>query len=41
MKLKSNVGDEVITEIDGIGRLMNTIVADETWDIGAACASST
>jgi 5-oxopent-3-ene-1,2,5-tricarboxylate decarboxylase / 2-hydroxyhepta-2,4-diene-1,7-dioate isomerase len=25
-----NVGDEVITEIDGIGRLMNTIVADET-----------
>ena len=25
-----NVGDEVITEIDGIGRLVNTIVADET-----------
>jgi 5-oxopent-3-ene-1,2,5-tricarboxylate decarboxylase / 2-hydroxyhepta-2,4-diene-1,7-dioate isomerase len=24
-----NVGDEVITEIDGIGRLANTIVADE------------
>ena len=24
-----NVGDEVITEIDGIGRLVNTIVADE------------
>jgi 5-oxopent-3-ene-1,2,5-tricarboxylate decarboxylase / 2-hydroxyhepta-2,4-diene-1,7-dioate isomerase len=25
-----NVGDEVITEIDGIGRLVNTIVADES-----------
>jgi 5-oxopent-3-ene-1,2,5-tricarboxylate decarboxylase / 2-hydroxyhepta-2,4-diene-1,7-dioate isomerase len=25
-----NVGDEVVTEIDGIGRLVNTIVADET-----------
>jgi 5-oxopent-3-ene-1,2,5-tricarboxylate decarboxylase / 2-hydroxyhepta-2,4-diene-1,7-dioate isomerase len=24
-----NVGDEVITEIDGIGRLVNTIVADD------------
>jgi 5-oxopent-3-ene-1,2,5-tricarboxylate decarboxylase / 2-hydroxyhepta-2,4-diene-1,7-dioate isomerase len=24
-----NVGDEVVTEIDGIGRLVNTIVADE------------
>jgi 5-oxopent-3-ene-1,2,5-tricarboxylate decarboxylase/2-hydroxyhepta-2,4-diene-1,7-dioate isomerase len=23
-----NVGDEVITEIDGIGRLVNTIVGD-------------
>jgi 5-oxopent-3-ene-1,2,5-tricarboxylate decarboxylase / 2-hydroxyhepta-2,4-diene-1,7-dioate isomerase len=25
-----NVGDEVVTEIDGIGRLVNTIVADES-----------
>jgi 5-oxopent-3-ene-1,2,5-tricarboxylate decarboxylase / 2-hydroxyhepta-2,4-diene-1,7-dioate isomerase len=25
-----NVGDEVITEIDGIGRLVNTIVADDS-----------
>jgi 5-oxopent-3-ene-1,2,5-tricarboxylate decarboxylase/2-hydroxyhepta-2,4-diene-1,7-dioate isomerase len=24
-----NVGDEVVTEIDGIGRLVNTIVGDE------------
>jgi 5-oxopent-3-ene-1,2,5-tricarboxylate decarboxylase / 2-hydroxyhepta-2,4-diene-1,7-dioate isomerase len=24
-----NVGDEVVTEIDGVGRLVNTIVADE------------
>jgi 5-oxopent-3-ene-1,2,5-tricarboxylate decarboxylase/2-hydroxyhepta-2,4-diene-1,7-dioate isomerase len=23
-----NVGDEVVTEIDGIGRLVNTIVGD-------------
>lgn len=26
-----NVGDEVITEIDGIGRLVNTIVGDEVF----------
>ncbi|MCB1106092.1 MAG: fumarylacetoacetate hydrolase family protein [Cephaloticoccus sp.] len=26
-----NVGDEVITEIDGIGRLVNTIVGDEPY----------
>ncbi|WP_310625502.1 fumarylacetoacetate hydrolase family protein [Limnohabitans sp.] len=26
-----NVGDEVVTEIDGIGRLLNTIVADATF----------
>ena len=26
-----NVGDEVVTEIDGIGRLVNTIVGDETF----------
>jgi 5-oxopent-3-ene-1,2,5-tricarboxylate decarboxylase/2-hydroxyhepta-2,4-diene-1,7-dioate isomerase len=27
-----NVGDEVITEIDGIGRLLNTIVGDVDFD---------
>ena len=26
-----NVGDEVVTEIDGIGRLVNTIVSDATF----------
>ena len=26
-----NVGDEVVTEIDGIGRLVNTIVGDESF----------
>jgi 5-oxopent-3-ene-1,2,5-tricarboxylate decarboxylase/2-hydroxyhepta-2,4-diene-1,7-dioate isomerase len=26
-----NVGDEVVTEIDGIGRLVNTIVGDEAF----------
>jgi 5-oxopent-3-ene-1,2,5-tricarboxylate decarboxylase/2-hydroxyhepta-2,4-diene-1,7-dioate isomerase len=26
-----NVGDEVVTEIDDIGRLVNTIVGDETF----------
>lgn len=26
-----NVGDEVVTEIDGIGRLVNTIVGDDTF----------
>lgn len=26
-----NVGDEVVTEIDGIGRLLNTIVGDELF----------
>jgi len=26
-----NVGDEVVTEIDGIGRLVNTVVSDETF----------
>jgi len=24
-----NVGDEVVTEIDGIGRLVNTLVGDD------------
>lgn len=28
-----NVGDEVVTEIDGIGRLVNTIVGDELFGI--------
>lgn len=28
-----NVGDEVVTEIDGIGRLVNTIVGDEIFNI--------
>ncbi len=27
-----NVGDEVVTEIDGIGRLVNTIVSDATFN---------
>lgn len=27
-----DVGDEVVTEIDGIGRLVNTIVGDEAFD---------
>ena len=27
-----NVGDEVVTEIDGIGRLVNTIVGDALFD---------
>jgi len=26
-----NVGDEVVTEIDGIGRLVNTIVGDAVF----------
>ena len=26
-----HVGDEVVTEIDGIGRLVNTIVGDEAF----------
>ena len=28
-----NVGDEVVTEIDGIGRLVNTIVGDDLFNI--------
>ena len=28
-----NAGDEVVTEIDGIGRLVNTIVGDEIFNI--------
>ncbi len=28
-----NVGDEVVTEIDGIGRLVNTIVGDDVFGI--------
>jgi len=38
-----NVGDEVVCEIDGIGRLSNTIAGDETFGIQeeGACASST
>ncbi len=26
-----DVGDEVVTEIDGIGRLVNTIVGDDAY----------
>ena len=29
--LNVNVGDEVVTEIDGIGRLLNTIVGDDVF----------
>jgi 5-oxopent-3-ene-1,2,5-tricarboxylate decarboxylase/2-hydroxyhepta-2,4-diene-1,7-dioate isomerase len=29
------VGDEVVTEIDGVGRLVNTIVGDDTFGIGS------
>jgi 5-oxopent-3-ene-1,2,5-tricarboxylate decarboxylase/2-hydroxyhepta-2,4-diene-1,7-dioate isomerase len=29
--LNVNVGDEVVTEIEGIGRLVNTIVGDKTF----------
>lgn len=38
-----NVGDEVVCEIDGIGRLSSTIVGDEAFGIqeGSPCASST
>ena len=38
-----NVGDEVVTEIDGIGRLINTIVGDESFGRQGTtpCASST
>ncbi|MFK2827287.1 fumarylacetoacetate hydrolase family protein [Bacillus sp. B190/17] len=32
----TKVGDEVITEVEGIGRLVNTIVGDETFGITAA-----
>ncbi len=28
-----NPGDEVVTEIDGVGRLINTIVGDDTFGI--------
>ena len=35
-----NVGDQVMTEIVGIGRLLNTIVAD-TRPMRVACASNT
>jgi PAS domain-containing protein len=28
-----NAGDEVVTEIDGIGRLVNTLVGDEIFNI--------
>jgi 5-oxopent-3-ene-1,2,5-tricarboxylate decarboxylase/2-hydroxyhepta-2,4-diene-1,7-dioate isomerase len=28
-----NVGDEVLTEIDGIGRLVNTLVGDEIFSV--------
>jgi 5-oxopent-3-ene-1,2,5-tricarboxylate decarboxylase/2-hydroxyhepta-2,4-diene-1,7-dioate isomerase len=28
-----NVGDEVVTEIDGVGRLVNTIVGDEAFGL--------
>ena len=31
-----NVGDEVVCEIDGIGRLVNTLVGDETFGISHA-----
>jgi 5-oxopent-3-ene-1,2,5-tricarboxylate decarboxylase/2-hydroxyhepta-2,4-diene-1,7-dioate isomerase len=30
-----NPGDEVITEIESIGRLVNTIVGDDAFDIPA------
>jgi len=38
-----NVGDEVVTEIDGIGRLVNTIVGDDSFGFEepAPCASNT
>jgi len=38
-----NIGDEVVCEIDGIGRLSSTIVGDEAFGIQEepACASST
>jgi 5-oxopent-3-ene-1,2,5-tricarboxylate decarboxylase/2-hydroxyhepta-2,4-diene-1,7-dioate isomerase len=38
-----NVGDEVVTEIEGIGRLLNTIVGDEAFrgQEMPACESST
>jgi 5-oxopent-3-ene-1,2,5-tricarboxylate decarboxylase / 2-hydroxyhepta-2,4-diene-1,7-dioate isomerase len=35
-----NVGDEVICEIDGIGRLVNTLVGDDLFGI-PSCASTT
>ena len=28
-------GDEVVTEIEGIGRLVNTIVGDDTFSIAS------
>ena len=38
-----NVGDEVVTEIEGIGRLVNTIVGDDAFAIQekAPCVSTT
>ena len=38
-----NVGDEVVCEIGGIGRLVNTIVGDDTFGLreGQRCTSST
>ena len=35
-----NVGDEVVCEIDGIGRLVNTLVGDDLYGI-SPCASTT
>jgi len=38
-----NVGDEIVTEIDGVGRLVNTIVGDDSFRIQEppSCASNT
>lgn len=36
----TKVGDEVVTEIEGIGRLINTIVGDETFQISEKEARS-
>lgn len=30
-----NAGDEVVTEIDGIGRLVNTLIDDQAFEVGS------
>ena len=30
----TKAGDEIITEIEGLGKLINTVVDDETWYAG-------